>query len=152
MLLIYGNTPLGFTPPCRKQEPEGGPEIVPASKTIQIPWMPTTARARKGIAWAPSVGLSLDPTDRDTLLTAIAKARLWMSDLVEGRAASFHEIAEREGKVERHIRFLAPLAFLSPRIVEAIIAGIAPSHLTVTTLGRALPQSWAAQEQKFGLI
>jgi hypothetical protein len=39
---------------------------------------------------------------------------------IEGRAASFDEIAQRENKVERHIRYLAPLAFVSQRIVEAI--------------------------------
>jgi hypothetical protein len=41
-----------------------------------------------------------------------------MSDLVEGRAVSFSEIAQREGKVERQGRFLTPLAFLSPRLVS----------------------------------
>ena len=61
-----------------------------------------------------------------------------MSDLAEGRAASFDEIAQRENKVERHIRYLAPLAFVSPRIIEAIANGNAPADLTVTTLARAL--------------
>ena len=41
------------------------------------------------------------------MLTAIAKARAWINDRVEGRVASFAEIAEREGKVERHIGLLA---------------------------------------------
>jgi hypothetical protein len=57
---------------------------------------------------------------RDVLLTAIAKARAWIADLAEGRAASFAEIAKREGKVERHIRLLAPLAFVSPQFVSEI--------------------------------
>ena len=43
--------------------------------------------------------------------------------------ASFAEIAEREGKVERHVRFLAPLAFVSPRIVTAIIDSSALANL-----------------------
>jgi hypothetical protein len=59
--------------------------------------------------------------DRDILLSAIAKARAWIEDLVEGRVTSFAEIAKREGKVERHIRLLAPLAFVSPRIVDDIV-------------------------------
>jgi hypothetical protein len=35
-------------------------------------------------------------------------------------------------------RHLAPLAFVSPRIVEAIANGSAPADLTVTRLARAL--------------
>jgi hypothetical protein len=62
-----------------------------------------------------------------------------MNDLVEGRVNSLEEIARSENKVERHIRHLAPLALVSPRIIEAIANGSAPADLTVTTLARALP-------------
>jgi hypothetical protein len=57
------------------------------------------------------------------LLTAIARARSWMNDLSEGRVNSFEEITRSENKIERHIQHLAPLAFVSPRIVEAIANG-----------------------------
>jgi hypothetical protein len=40
------------------------------------------------------------------------------------------EIAEREGKVERHIRLLAPLAFIPPRTLAAIIDGTGPHDAT----------------------
>jgi site-specific DNA recombinase len=63
-----------------------------------------------------------------------------------------HDIAIRENKVERHIRCLAPLAFLSPRIVEAIANGTAPAHLTVTSLTSALPHNWTGQENKLGMV
>jgi site-specific DNA recombinase len=53
---------------------------------------------------------------------------------------------------ERHIRLLAPLAFLSPRIITAIIDGTAPADLTVTGLAKALPDSWAEQERRFGFL
>ena len=39
----------------------------------------------------------------------------------------------------RHIRLLAPLAFLAPRIIAGIADGTAPADLTVTGLARALP-------------
>ena len=35
---------------------------------------------------------------RDALLTAIAKARAWIDDLVEGRIASFAEIAKPKAR------------------------------------------------------
>jgi hypothetical protein len=53
--------------------------------------------------------------------------------------------------VERHIRLLVPLAFLSPRIVSALLEGTAPADLTITALARALPWSWAEQERRLGL-
>jgi site-specific DNA recombinase len=46
-----------------------------------------------------------------------------------------------------HIRLLAPLAFLSPRIIAAIVDGTAPADLTVTGLAKALPYSWTEQER-----
>ena len=134
--------------------PEGQGTADPGSLapvTLQLPWTPTSVWARKGIAWKPSAQANLDPATSDVLLTAIARARSWMNDLVEGRVNSFEEIARTENKVERHIRHLAPLAFVSPRIVEAIANGSAPADLTVTALARALPHSWAGQERKLGI-
>ena len=86
-----------------------------------LPWSPPLARRRKGVVHLPA-SHDLDSRDRDALLTAIAKARSWIDDLINGRVQSFDEIADREQKVERHIRFLVPLAFLSPRIVAAPMA------------------------------
>jgi hypothetical protein len=37
---------------------------------------------------------------------------------------SFAEIAKQERKVERHIRLIAPLAFVSPAIITGILNGI----------------------------
>jgi hypothetical protein len=61
------------------------------------------------------------------------------------------EIAEREAQGERHIRLLAPLAFLSPCIIAAIVDGTAPADLTVTGLAKAVPYSWAEREERIGL-
>ena len=120
--------------------------------TLHLPWTPTSASAGKGIAWKPSAQANLDPATSDLLLTAIARARSWMNDLREGRVNSFEEIARSENKVERHIRHLAPLAFVSPRIVEAIANGSAPADLTVTSLTSALPCSWTKQEKRYGIV
>ena len=98
----------------------------------------------------PAHNTPIKPGRREALLIAIAKARKWIDDLAHGRAASFAVIARREGKVERHIRLLAPLAFVSPRIVSALLDGTAPADLTPTKLARALPYSWAEQERRVG--
>jgi ParB-like chromosome segregation protein Spo0J len=85
---------------------------------------------------------------REQLLSAIAKARAWIADLADGRAASFAEIAEREGKAERHIRFLAPLAFVSPRIVASIADGSLSPDLNVTKMVKMVDCSWTEQERR----
>jgi hypothetical protein len=128
-------------------------DLLPTTATIiTLPWTAPSFAAVKGIVHAPSTKPELKPKSRDALLIAIAKARGWINDIHLGRIASFAEIAKREGQGERHIRLLAPLAFVSPRIIAAIVDGSAPADLTVTGLARALPYSWAEQEQAIGLL
>jgi hypothetical protein len=82
---------------------------------------------------------------------AIAQARSWVDELANGRLGSCAVLASREGKAERHIRLLLPLAFLSPRIVSALLDGTAAANLTIIALARTLPWSWAEQERRLGL-
>jgi site-specific DNA recombinase len=123
----------------------------PPIPTITLPWTAPSFAAVKGIIHAPCTKQGMRPESRDALLAAIAKARGWIDDIRLGRIASFAGIAEREAQGERYIRLLAPLAFLSPRIIAAIVDGTAPADLTVTGLAKALPYSWAEQEQRIGL-
>ena len=116
--------------------------------TITIPWAGPMPAAVKGIVPVPAHNTPIKPSRRETLLTAIGKAQQWVDDLAQGRTITFAQIARLEGKVERHVRVLAPLAFLSPRIVAAIMDGTAPTNLTATSLARALPYSWAEQERR----
>jgi hypothetical protein len=46
---------------------------------------------------------------------------------LRGQIASFADIAKREAQSERHFRLLAPLAFVSPRIIAAIVDSTAPA-------------------------
>src|SRR5204863_4148315 len=128
----------------------GGP--ISSVKMIAVPWSSPMPAAVKGIIRVPAHNTPIKVGRREALLIAIAKARQWMDDLAHGRAASFAVIARREGKAERRIRLLAPLAFLSPRIVSALLDGTAPANLTLTLtqLARALPYSWTEQERRVG--
>jgi site-specific DNA recombinase len=117
-----------------------------AETTVTIPWSVPAATSAKGIAYVPAYNTPMKPGRRELLLIAIAKARKWIKDLERGQ--SFADIARWEGKAERHIRHLAPLAFVSPRIVTAIMDGTAPATLTVTALATSLPYSWPEQEQR----
>jgi site-specific DNA recombinase len=138
----------------QREEPdtnEPSPGEQPTS-SITLPWTAPTFTAVKGIVHAPSGKPAMTPECRDTLLTAIVTARKWIDDVRLGRIASFAAFAEREAQGERHIRQLANLAFVSPRIIAAIVDGTAPADLTVTSLAKALPDSWAAQERGIGLL
>jgi site-specific DNA recombinase len=87
------------------------------------------------------------------LLKAIARARSWSQDLIYGRVRSVGELARRERLDRRSVRRQLRLAFLSPRVAEAIVEGRQPPDLTVVKLTRRidLPALWSAQEQALGV-
>jgi site-specific DNA recombinase len=104
---------------------------------VVLPWRVSTIGAAKGVLHGPPERTAMSAGTRDALLGAIAKARTWIQDLVAGRVASLAEIASRESKVERHVRLLAPLAFVPPPLVRALVEGSAGSDLTITR--RSIP-------------
>jgi hypothetical protein len=117
--------------------------------TISLPFA-ATPPIRKGISHTPSGGQAIDEATRSALLMAIARSKAWVDTIVKDPATDIGTIAKRENLAERHVRFLAPLAYLSPRIIEAIAEGRAPADLTVTRLVRNLPAVWADQEKQLG--
>jgi site-specific DNA recombinase len=95
---------------------------------LSVPWEPAKFIAVKGVILQPPESApALKPESREAILTAIAKARLWVDDLTHDKA-SIAGIAKREGKIERHIRLLLPLAFVSPAFVRTIASGSAPAN------------------------
>jgi hypothetical protein len=88
-----------------------------------------------------------------SLIKTIARGRLWADDLLAGRMESVAAIAKREGVRSNYVRRLTRLAFLAPRIVEAIVAGQQPPALTAKALTERteLPLLWSEQEQAVGI-
>ncbi len=114
---------------------------------LTVPWTAVPATEVKGVLHSLSEKPTMSPESRDALLYAIAKARAWIDDLVQGRVASFAEIAKQEGKVEDHVRFLARLAFVSPRILLALI-DYTLTVTKVTSLAKKSTLSWTEQEHQ----
>ena len=87
------------------------------------------------------------------LLNATARAYRWSNDLLAGRAKSIGEIAKREHLTGRHVRRVMRLAFLAPRIVEAIAAGRQPAYLSTLAMTQRieLHPLWSAQEQELDI-
>ena len=119
------------------------------AQTMSIPFTPTQPM-RKGILHTPSGPQAMDEATRSALMTAVARSRAWIDAIVRDPAMDIATIAEQEDLAERHVRFLMPLAYLAPRIIEAIAEGRAPADLTVTRLVRNLPTAWADQEKQLG--
>jgi site-specific DNA recombinase len=118
--------------------------------TISVPFR-ANLPPRKALAHAPSGGQAIVEATRTSLLVAIARSKVWVDAMVKDAATDIGTIAKQEGLAERHIRFLLPLAYLSPRIIEEIVEGRAPAVLIVTRLVGNLPTVWADQEKQLGL-
>jgi site-specific DNA recombinase len=118
--------------------------------TISIPYLPALP-LRKGISHSPTRQSAMEEARRITLLTAIARSQGWIETILNDPAADFRVLAKRE-KLAEPSAFLAPLAYLSPRLIQAIADGRAPADVAVTQLARNVPLSWAEQEQQLGLM
>ena len=131
--------------------PEGDAETeVDAHPILLVPFAPT-ALPLKGLKHTPDHTASMNDADRISLLTTIARSKSWSDQLLRDPSLDFTAIAHRENLAERHVRFLAPLAYLSPRIVEAIADGRAPVGLAVRRIARDLSLTWAEQEAALGV-
>src|SRR5260370_32132253 len=82
-------------------------------------------------------------------LDASARAYRWSNDLLAGRARSIGEIARREHLTAPHVRRGMRLAFLAPRVVEAIREGRPPADLNTPAMTQRnqLPPLSCAQQQ-----
>ena len=87
-----------------------------------------------------------------TLVNAIARAHAWSEALLSGSIASMAEIASRNNVSDSYVKKIMPLAFLAPDIVEAIMAGKQPAHITTQMLIRQIdiPLDWQKQRHALG--
>ena len=125
-----------------------------AANPIVLPWSPQPFRRRRELIVPPGKDRDQQPRpmkaeDRARILTAIARARSWMNELAAGTIIDTNVIAARECCDERSVRRTLSLAFLSPTIVEAIIAGRLPRGISIRDLGE-LPIAWTQQHAALG--
>jgi site-specific DNA recombinase len=125
-----------------------------ARRHISLSRMFPMEMKRRGFEMRMIIGGDYKPSRFDRpLIKAIARARRWSKQLLSGQPPSIRTIARQEHIAPRYVRDLLPLAFLSPRIVEAILEGRQPPDLTVIGLTRRidLPLLWNVREQALGL-
>ena len=89
---------------------------------------------------------ALPDIDR-TLVKAIVQGRRWWQELLADTNKTLRDIARRENVSGPYIVRLVRLAFLSPDMMERIVGGTLPAHLTVKQLTTpdAIAARWDCQ-------
>ena len=87
---------------------------------------------------------------RATLVTAIARGRRWLDEIIAGTVSGVEQIAAREKCSIRQVHMTISLAFLAPSLVKAAIEGKLPRGIGVTRL-RDAPAEWSRQYAMLGL-
>jgi len=84
------------------------------------------------------------------MVSAIAKGRQWLDDVVSGRVTTVQEVCVRERCSVRQVNMTISLAFLAPNLVKAAVDGRLPRGIGVARL-RDPPAEWALQFEALGL-
>jgi DNA invertase Pin-like site-specific DNA recombinase len=127
----------------------------PNANVLNIPWKKTPLKRPREIILPASKSTHHDPRPiraetRAKLVTAIAKGRHWLNELIAGTAKDVDQIATREKCSIRQVNRTITLAFLAPRLVQAAVDGRLPRGIGVASF-REFPAEWNRQHEKLGL-
>ena len=124
------------------------------SVTLSVPWQkPPSKRFRKILVphGATPEDIRPDRAERRLrLITAIARARRWLDEIVSGSITDAAQLARPERCTERQINLTLSLAFLAPRLVKAAVEGRLPRGINIERL-RNPDADWSKQFQDLGL-
>lgn len=82
------------------------------------------------------------------LIRALKNAHSWVGQMKSG--TSVKQISMKTSVSDSYIMRIIPMAFLSPKIQQAIIEGTQPVEMTLENITRSkLPMEWHAQESMF---
>ena len=103
------------------------------------------SQRRRGVETRMAIG-ALQPDRDDILIANIARAEQWRAALCQGEDLA--TIAARDGITVNYLGEMLSFAFLSPKIVRAILEGRQPAVLTTNWIRRHnLPASWDEQDR-----
>jgi DNA invertase Pin-like site-specific DNA recombinase len=126
-----------------------------AQNVLVVPWKKTPSKRPRVIILPASTSSRPDPRPiraetRVKLVTAIAKGRHWLDELIAGTVTNVEQIAAREKCSIRQVNRTITLAFIAPTLVQAAVDGRLPRGVGVATL-RDFPAEWARQYKRLGL-
>jgi hypothetical protein len=87
---------------------------------------------------------------RARLVSAIARGRRWLDEIVSGSVTDVQQIAARQKCSVRQVNLTISLAFLAPGLVKAAVEGHLPRGIAVERLRNA-PAEWTRQFEALGL-
>ena len=95
----------------------------------------------------PSPSATID----NAMVKAIARAFRWQKLLENGTYTCLDDIARAENICASFISRIIRIASLAPDIVDAILDGRQPAHLTLKDLMVPFPVAWAMQKRYFDI-
>ena len=122
-----------------------------AGLTTTIP-MAFRRRAGKAVIVLPNGERAVERREAlidNAMVKLIARGHRWHRQLFDGTHASIADIAKSENINPSFVSRILRLAYLSPTIVEAILDGSYPSHLTMKDLMEPFPMEWELQREHF---
>ena len=126
----------------------------PDDRLLTIAWQKPPSKRRRQILLPSTKSRSeVRPQHferRAQLVSAIAKGRQWLDDVVSGRMTNVAELCARENCSVRQVNMTISLAFLAPNLVKAAIEGRLPRGIGIERL-RDLPSEWSRQFEVLGL-
>ena len=117
-----------------------------APDTISLRSSARLTRSGMMVKLVQADGCSIDGTPQASLIKQIATARRWWIELRKGEL-DVTRLAEREKVTASYMTRILRLAFLSPALTKAILAGKQPAHVDVASLKLTdtVAANWADQ-------
>ena len=122
-----------------------------AGLTTVIP-MTFRRRAGKAVIVLPNGERAIERREAlidNAMVKLIARGHRWHRKLFDGTHASIADIAKSENISPSFVSRILRLAYLSPALVEAILDGKHPAHLTMKDLMEPFPMEWELQREHF---
>ena len=118
---------------------------------LVVPWQKTPSKRPREIILPASTSSHPDPRPiraetRAKLVTAIAKGRHWLDELIVGTVTNVEQIAARENSI-RQVNRTITLAFIAPTLVQAAVDGRLPRGIGVAAV-RDFPAEWTRQYER----
>src|ERR1700704_1894936 len=121
---------------------------------LSIPWQKPPSKKSRQILIPDGIPKSeIRPTRierRARLVSAIARGRCWLDEIVSGAVTDVQQIATRQKCSVRQVNMTISLAFLAPGLVRAAVEGRLPRGIGVERL-RDAPAEWSQQFEALGL-
>lgn len=92
------------------------------------------------------------PESTKAIQNALRKALVWNQALLDGKASTLTELAEKENVAQRYICDLIKLAYLAPDIMDTIIEGKIPATLTLDRLKKRFSMNWTIQRELLSFL